>query len=81
MVSKGVVAENEFLLASMRRIGDLMEIRQEELLALLDHYCDASLPLLIYASVTTVGTQETGFRYKDTMGGSPLRELQLHPPF
>ena len=46
MVSEGVVAENEFLLESMRRIGHLMEIRQEELIALLDVYCDAEMPLL-----------------------------------
>ncbi|PWY90616.1 putative polyketide synthase [Aspergillus sclerotioniger CBS 115572] len=46
MVAEGVVAENEFLLASMRRIGHLMEIAQEELLALLDHYCNPNLPLL-----------------------------------
>ena len=46
MVTAGVVAENEYLLASMRRIGHLMEIRQEELIALLDYYCDSKLPLL-----------------------------------
>ncbi|RYO81820.1 hypothetical protein DL764_009708 [Monosporascus ibericus] len=46
MVAEGVVAENEFLLASMRRIGHLMDITQDELIALLDFYCDPSLPLL-----------------------------------
>ena len=46
MVTEGVVAENEFLLTSMRRIGHLMEISQEELIALLDYYCDPNLPLL-----------------------------------
>lgn len=46
MVSEGVVAENPHLLAAMRRIGHLMEIEQQELLALLDHYCDPGLPLL-----------------------------------
>ena len=46
MVAEGVVAENESLLASMRRIGHLMEIKQEELIALLDYYCDPNLPLL-----------------------------------
>ncbi|KAH7400554.1 lovastatin nonaketide synthase [Phaeosphaeria sp. MPI-PUGE-AT-0046c] len=40
MVNEGVVAENEHLLKSMRRIGHLMDIRQEELIALLDMYCD-----------------------------------------
>ncbi|KAL4915232.1 KR-domain-containing protein [Aspergillus aurantiobrunneus] len=46
MVSEGVVAESEFLLASIRRIGLLMEIKQDEFLALLEHYCDPNLPLL-----------------------------------
>ncbi|PZD41177.1 Polyketide synthase modules protein [Pyrenophora tritici-repentis] len=44
MVNEGVVAENEHLLSSMRRIGHLMDIRQEELIALLDIYCDANHP-------------------------------------
>ncbi|PWY83393.1 KR-domain-containing protein, partial [Aspergillus heteromorphus CBS 117.55] len=46
MVAEGVVAESEFLLASMRRIGHLMEIAQEELIALIDYYCNPNLPLL-----------------------------------
>ncbi|PYH86334.1 hypothetical protein BO82DRAFT_380441 [Aspergillus uvarum CBS 121591] len=46
MVAEGVVAESEFLLSAMRRIGHLMEIAQDELLALLDYYCDPALPLL-----------------------------------
>ncbi|PHH91885.1 hypothetical protein CDD83_9906 [Cordyceps sp. RAO-2017] len=46
MVAEGIVAENPQLLASMRRIGHLMDIRREELLALLDHYCDPDLPVL-----------------------------------
>lgn len=46
MVSEGVVAEHEQLLASMRRVGYLMDISQEELMALLDYYCDSELPLL-----------------------------------
>ncbi len=51
MVAEGVVAENQPLLASLRRIGHLMDIRQEELIALLDHYCDPSLPILNHAEV------------------------------
>ena len=46
MVAEGVVVENNFLLASMRRIGHLMDIAQEELIALLDYHCDPDLPLL-----------------------------------
>ncbi|KAI0485236.1 lovastatin nonaketide synthase [Xylariaceae sp. FL0804] len=43
MVDEGVVAENEYLLKSMRRIGHLMDIRQEELTAILEYYCDPEL--------------------------------------
>lgn len=46
MVAEGIVAENADLLASMRRIGHLMELSQADLLALLDYYCDPALPLL-----------------------------------
>ena len=46
MVSEGVVAESESLLASIRRIGHLMDISQAELLALMDYYCDPDLPIL-----------------------------------
>ncbi|TGO80363.1 hypothetical protein BELL_0009g00470 [Botrytis elliptica] len=46
MVDEGVVAENESVLNFMRRIGHLMDIQEEELLGLLDHYCDPKLPLL-----------------------------------
>ncbi len=46
MVAEGVVAENENLLASMRRIGHLMDTTQEELIALIDYYCNPNLPLL-----------------------------------
>jgi hypothetical protein len=48
MVTEGIVAENAELLASMRRIGHLMDISQAGLLALLDYYCDSSLHLLSY---------------------------------
>ncbi|ROW10959.1 hypothetical protein VMCG_00852 [Cytospora schulzeri] len=46
MVTEGIVAENAELLASMRRIGHLMDISQGELLALMDYYCNPSLPVL-----------------------------------
>jgi len=45
MFEEGVVAENSGLLASMRRIGHLMDIESRELMALMDHYCDPDLPL------------------------------------
>lgn len=48
MVAEGVIAENEVLLANMRRLGHLMDISQEELIALLDYYCDPALPLLTH---------------------------------
>ncbi|KAL4747556.1 hypothetical protein BDW72DRAFT_209502 [Aspergillus terricola var. indicus] len=46
MVHEGVVAENASLLASIRRIGHLMDIEAAELLALLEYYCDPHLPIL-----------------------------------
>ena len=46
MVGEGVVAESEYLLTSMPRIGHFIDIKQEEPIALLDHDCDPDLPLL-----------------------------------
>ncbi|KNG87291.1 putative polyketide synthase [Aspergillus nomiae NRRL 13137] len=46
MVSEGLVAENKSLLASLRSMGHLMDISQDELIALLDYYCNPTLPLL-----------------------------------
>ncbi|KAI0188560.1 lovastatin nonaketide synthase [Astrocystis sublimbata] len=46
MVAEGLVAENTNLLASLRRIGHLMDINQAEFLALMDYYCDPNLPIL-----------------------------------
>ncbi|KAI3337571.1 hypothetical protein HD806DRAFT_529133 [Xylariaceae sp. AK1471] len=55
----GIVAENAELLASMRRIGHLMDMSQAELLALLDYYCDPSLPLLPYDQAQVLVGLET----------------------
>ncbi|KAI9040232.1 putative polyketide synthase [Aspergillus affinis] len=46
MLNDGVAAENSSLLNSLRRFGHLMEIKQEEVLALFDYYCNPQLPLL-----------------------------------
>lgn len=46
VVSEGVVAETDGLLDSLKRKGWYMEISQNELLALLDYYCDPSLDIL-----------------------------------
>ncbi|PQE15785.1 polyketide synthase protein [Rutstroemia sp. NJR-2017a BBW] len=46
MATAGVVAENRSLLDSMRRIGHLMDIEQNELLAVLDYYCNPDLGCL-----------------------------------
>ncbi|KAI1144225.1 putative polyketide synthase [Hypoxylon sp. FL0543] len=40
LVSEGVVAETEGLLSSLRSIGQLMEISQAELFAILEHHCN-----------------------------------------
>ncbi|ESZ93011.1 lovastatin nonaketide synthase [Sclerotinia borealis F-4128] len=59
MVAEGVVAENEALLASMRRLGHLMDISQNELLALLEYYCDPALPLLTHEQAQVLVGLET----------------------
>ncbi|KAF7621589.1 hypothetical protein AFLA_011883 [Aspergillus flavus NRRL3357] len=46
MVSEGLVAENKSLLASLRSMGHLMDISQDDLMSLLDYYCNPNLPLL-----------------------------------
>lgn len=46
MVTEGVVAENKDLLASMRRIGHLMDIGKDDLMALLDYCCDPKVSLV-----------------------------------
>lgn len=46
MVGEGIVAEDAHLLDTLRRWGQFMDVGQNELFALLDHYCDPSLPLL-----------------------------------
>lgn len=40
MVDEGVIAENKDLLVSLQRLGLLMNLGQEDLHSLLDHYCD-----------------------------------------
>ncbi|KAI1491045.1 KR domain-containing protein [Biscogniauxia mediterranea] len=40
LVAEGVVAETEGLLASLRKMGQMMEISQEEMFALLEYHCD-----------------------------------------
>ncbi len=46
MVGEGIVAEDADLLSTLRRWGQFMDVSQDELLALLDYYCDRRLPLL-----------------------------------
>ncbi|KAL8735004.1 MAG: hypothetical protein Q9166_001129 [cf. Caloplaca sp. 2 TL-2023] len=46
VVGEGVVAENEGLMGFLKRTGYFMDISQPELFALLDYYCDPSLPNL-----------------------------------
>jgi aryl carrier-like protein len=46
MATAGVVAENQSLFDSMRRIGHVMDIEQSELLAVLDYYCNPDLGCL-----------------------------------
>jgi hypothetical protein len=59
VVSEGIVAENADLLASMRRIGHLMDIRQEQLLSLMDYFCDPGLPVLPHSQAQILVGLET----------------------
>lgn len=59
MVNEGNVAENSELLASMRRLGHLMDIHQAELMALMEYYCDSNLPLLPQGQVQVLVGLET----------------------
>ncbi|KAH8430928.1 uncharacterized protein LDX57_008592 [Aspergillus melleus] len=46
LITEGVVAESPVIMAFVRRFGHLMEITHEELLTVLDHYCNPDLPIL-----------------------------------
>lgn len=46
MINEGMIANDEKLLVGMRQIGHLIVILMDELLALMEYYCDSSLPLL-----------------------------------
>ncbi|KAK1146796.1 hypothetical protein N8T08_002557 [Aspergillus melleus] len=46
LITEGVVAESPAIMSFVRRFGHLMEITHEELLAVLDHYCNPDLPVL-----------------------------------
>ncbi|KAI9035970.1 putative polyketide synthase [Aspergillus affinis] len=46
LITEGVVAESPVIMAFVRRFGHLMEITHEELLTILDHYCNPDLPTL-----------------------------------
>ncbi|KAI2628872.1 lovastatin nonaketide synthase [Hypoxylon sp. NC1633] len=59
MVDEGMVAENDELLSSMRRIGHLVDIRMDELLSLLEYYCDPRLPLLSHGEAQVLVGIET----------------------
>ncbi|KAL1851394.1 hypothetical protein Daus18300_012576 [Diaporthe australafricana] len=54
MVDQGLVAENEKLLAGMRRIGHLLDIRMKELLSLMEHYCDPDLPVMSHEQAQVI---------------------------
>ncbi|KAI0186121.1 lovastatin nonaketide synthase, partial [Xylaria flabelliformis] len=45
MVGEGIVAEDVELLSALRRWGQFMDVEQNELIALLDHYCNPELSL------------------------------------
>lgn len=59
MVDRGLVAENDKLLTSMRRLGHLIDIHMRQLLALMEHYCDPDLPLLSHDEAQVIVGIET----------------------
>lgn len=54
MVSEGVLAENQSLLQSMKRVGIFMDLYMKDLTALLDYYCDPDLAVLRSADAQVV---------------------------
>lgn len=59
MVGEGSVAEDTDLLGSVRRFGQLMDVRKDELLALMSHYCNPELPVLSHKQAQPVIGLET----------------------
>ena len=59
MVNEGAVAENPYLMDAVRRVGHLMDIQDDEFIALMDRYCDARLPLLSQAEAQVLVGIET----------------------
>lgn len=59
MVDRGLVAENRKLLSGMRRIGHLIDVHMNDLLALMDYYCNPNLPLLSHDEAQVIVGIET----------------------
>lgn len=59
MVGEGLVAQDATLLNNLRRFGQFMDLQEEELLALLEYYCDARLPVLLRAEAQIMMGIET----------------------
>lgn len=59
MVSEGFLSENEFLLHRMLDSGLYVPLKQTELFALLDYYCDPELDILTMQTCQTVVGIET----------------------
>lgn len=54
MVDVGLVANDQKLLEGMRRIGHLIDIRTDELLAVMEYYCDPDLPILSHEEAQVI---------------------------
>ncbi|KAI1322483.1 lovastatin nonaketide synthase [Xylariaceae sp. FL0255] len=66
MVGEGIVAEDAELLNTLRRWGQFMDVEQNELLALLDHYCDPSLSMSSESQIVIGVETTTAIRAKGT---------------
>ena len=72
MLSEGVLAENKDLMDRFIRTGTLNAVSQQELFALLDHFCDPSLEL---PSLTTANCQTiTGIKLPASLRSQGIDE-------
>ncbi|RYP82307.1 hypothetical protein DL769_001709 [Monosporascus sp. CRB-8-3] len=79
MVGEGIVAEDVDLLGTLRRWGQFMDVGQSELFALLDHYCNADLPLLPRDQVQVLIGVETATAIRNK--GVDIHHSFLRPMF
>ncbi|KAI1370345.1 KR domain-containing protein [Hypoxylon crocopeplum] len=82
VVSEGVAAENADIFASVYRLGRYMKINHDELVALLDYYCDPALPLLscsqaqiLFGLETSAAMRANGINFHHSVHRPLFRQL------